>query len=87
MFKKKTVFLGYGYIKNNLARLREHHTHRDVTDMSDLFFIWYLYVNLYLHFVFIWSKGMTRNETNKNRYEHISQPDETKIMWMRIYQI
>ena len=44
MFKKKTVFLGYGYIKNNLARLREHHTHRDVTDMSDLF---------YCHFEFI----------------------------------
>ena len=53
MFKKKIVFLGYGYIKNNLARLRGHLTHRDVADMSDLFFIWYLYVNLYLHFVFI----------------------------------
>ena len=54
--------------------------HQDVSSLLNLF---------YFHFVFIWSKGMTRlprsrlskrNEMNKNWHKHFSQPGKTKII-------
>ena len=75
IFKKKANFLllfEYGYMRSNSARLGEYPTHRDVADMSNLF---------YFHFESIWSRRMTRlpsfhlskrNGLNKNRYKHFS---------------
>ena len=80
------MLLGYGYMRNNLTCLGGYPTHRDIADMSNLF---------YSYSVFIWSKMMTRlprsrlskgNGMNKNRYKHFRQPVETKIMQMRMYQ-
>ena len=80
------MLLGYGYMRNNLVYLGKYPTHRDVSDMSNLF---------YFYSVFIWPSGTTRlpwsrlskrNEMNKNRYIHFSQPAETKIMQMCVYQ-
>ena len=56
---------------------------------------WYVIFLLFLFCVYIWSSGMTRlprsrlskrNEMNKNRYKHFSQPVKTKIMRMRMYK-
>ena len=47
IFKKEANFLllfEYGYMRSNLARLERYTTHRDVADMSNLF---------YFHFEFI----------------------------------
>ena len=75
IFKKEANFLllfEYGYMRSNFARLGEYLTHRDVADMSNLF---------YFHFESIWSRRMTRlpsfhlskrNRLNKNRYKHFS---------------
>ena len=75
IFKKEANFLllfEYGYMRSNLGRSGGYLTHRDVADMSNLF---------YFHFEFIWSRGMTRlpssrlskrNRLNKNRYKHFS---------------
>ena len=79
------MLLGYGYMRNNLVRLGGYPTHRDVADMSYFF---------YFHFVFIYDQAewrayrdlAFRNEMNKNRYKHFSQPVKTKIMRMRIYK-
>ena len=38
--------------ETNLVHLREYPSHRDVVEMSNLFFF---------HYVFIWSRGMTRS--------------------------
>ena len=35
------MLLGYGYMRNNLVRLGEYPTHRDVADMSNLFYFFY----------------------------------------------
>ena len=73
-------------MRNNLAGLGGYPNHRDVADMSNLF---------YFHFLFIRSRGMThlprsclsrRNGMNKNLYRHFSQPSEMKIMRIRMYQ-
>ena len=80
------LLLEYGYMKNNLVRLDGYHTHRDVADMSNLF---------YFHFVFISLRGTTRllrsrlskqNGINKNWYKNFSQPGETKLIRMHMYQ-
>ena len=36
------MLLGYGYMRNNLVRLGEYPTHRDVADMSNLFYLFIL---------------------------------------------
>ena len=81
------MLLGYGYMRNNLVHLGGYPTHRDVTDMSNLF---------YFHSVFTWSREMTplprsclskQNGTNKNQYKHFRQPVMTKSMQMRMYQL
>ena len=80
------MLLGYGYIRNNLVRLGGYPTHRNVANISFLF----------LFCVYIWSIGMTRlsrsrlskrNEMNKNRYKHFSQPVNTKNMRMHLYKL
>ena len=80
------MLLGYGYMRNNLVHLGGFPNHRDVADMSNLF---------YLYSVFIWSKGvmrlprswlLKRNGMKKNWYKHFRQPVETRIMQMRMYQ-
>ena len=80
------MLLGYGSMRNNLVHLGGFPNHRDVADMSNLF---------YLYSVFIWSKEMMRlprsrlfkrNGMNKNRYKHFRQPVERKIMQMRMCQ-
>ena len=80
------LLLGYGYMRNNLARLGGYPIHWGVADMSNLF---------YFHCVLMWSSRMTRllrshlskrNGMNRNRYKHLSQPDETKIIIMHMYQ-
>ena len=60
------------YMRNNLACLGGYPTHLDVSDMSNLF---------YFHFVFTWSRAMTRLLTEIQ----FCQPGET-VMWMLIYQ-
>ena len=56
---------------------------------------WYVISLLFLFWVYIWSRGMTRlprshlskrNEMNKNRCKHFSQPVKTKIMRMHMYK-
>ena len=88
MFKKEGIFLfllGYGYIRNNLARLGGYPTHWYVADISNLF---------YFLFVFIWLLGVMylprsclskRNGMNKNRYKHFRWPGETVIR-IHMYQ-
>ena len=81
------MLLGYGYKRNNFARLGGYSTHRDAAAMSNLF---------YFYFVFVWSRRMTRlprfhlskqNGVNKCQYKHFGQPIETKIMRIRMYQL
>ena len=46
-FKKKANFLllfKYGYMRSNLARLGAYPTHRDVADMSNLFYFYFGFV-------------------------------------------
>ena len=72
-FQKRSNFLLlFEYGRSKLACLGGYPTHRDVADMSDLF---------YCHFEFIWSRGVTRlprsclskwNGLNKNWYKHSS---------------
>ena len=45
------MLLGYGYMRNNLVHLGGFPNHQDVADMSNLF---------YLYSVFIWSKAVMR---------------------------
>ena len=80
------MILGYGYMRNNLVFLGGYPTHRDVADMSNLF---------YFYSVFIWSRGMThlprfrllkRSSMNKNQYKRFRQPVKMKIMQMRMCQ-
>ena len=53
MFQKEAIFVTVRvcYMRNNLACLGGYPTHLDVADISNLF---------YFHFVFAWSKVMTR---------------------------
>ena len=88
IFKKKANFLllfEYGYMRSNSACLGEYPTHRDVADMSNLF---------YFHFESIWSRRMTRlpsfhlskgNRFNKNRYKHFSLA--RRKLYVRKYQL
>ena len=80
------MLLGYGYMKNNLVHLGGYPTHGDAVDMSNLF---------YIYSVFIWSRGMTlwprsrlskQNGMNKNQYKYFNTPQYTKIMQMPMYQ-
>ena len=38
------MLLGYGYMRNNLVRLGRYPTHRDVDDMSNLLFLFCVYM-------------------------------------------
>ena len=38
------MLLGYGYVKNNLVYLGWYYTHRDVADMSDLFYFYSMFI-------------------------------------------
>ena len=38
------MFLGYGYMRNNLVHLGEYPTHWDVADMSNLFYFYCVYM-------------------------------------------
>ena len=58
------------YMRNNLACLGGYPTHLDVSDMSNLF---------YFHFVFTWSRAMTRLLTQIQ----FCQPGETVIRILR----
>ena len=53
MFQKEAIFVTFRvcYMRNNLAWLGGYPTHLDVADISNLF---------YFHFVFTWSRAMTR---------------------------
>ena len=37
------MLLGYDYMRNNLAHLGGHPTHRDVNDMSNLFYFYFVF--------------------------------------------
>ena len=80
------MLLRYGSRRNILVHLGGYSTHRDVADISNLF---------YFYSVFIWSMGMTRlprsrlwkrNGMNKIQYKHFRQSVQTKVMKMRMYQ-
>ena len=48
MFQKEAFFLlllGYGYMRNSLARLGGYPTHRDVADMPNLFYFHFVFCN------------------------------------------
>ena len=38
------MLLGYGYMRKNLVRLGRYSTHRDVADMSNLLFLFCIYM-------------------------------------------
>ena len=38
------MLLGYGYMRNNLVHLGRYPTHRDVVDMSNLFYFYSVYM-------------------------------------------